>query len=269
MSIRTRRDFEMLRAIGRIVREALDRTAAAVRPGIATGDLDRIGAGVLADRGAESAPPKVYGFPGALCISVNDEAIHGIPGDRVVQAGDLVKLDLVAEKDGYFADAAVTVTAGETSPIALALTRCAESAFHRATRAARAGNRVYDIGRAVEQETHRCGFRVLRSLCGHGVGRATHEAPTVPNYYDSRCRERLHEGLVITIEPIIAVSSRQGELQPHRWTVRTARRGPMLTPERVAKFRKPLARCCCLVRMWGGQSGPQPPFQAARHLLSC
>ena len=106
MSIRTRRDLEKLRAIGRIVRETLDRTAAAVRPGITTAELDRIGARVLEEHGAASAPPKVYGFPGALCISVNDEAIHGIPGDRVLQAGDLVKLDLVAEKDSYYADAA-------------------------------------------------------------------------------------------------------------------------------------------------------------------
>jgi methionyl aminopeptidase len=222
MSIRGRRDFEKLRAIGLIVRETLDRTAAAVRPGITTGELDRVGARVLAERGAEPAPPKVYGFPGALCISVNDEAIHGIPGGRVVEAGDLVKLDLVAEKDGYFADAAVTVTVGETSATAKALARCAESAFHMAARQAHAGNRVYDIGRAVERETHRCGFRVLRSLCGHGVGRTIHEEPSVPNYYDPRCGQRLHEGLVITIEPIIAVSSGEGELQPDNWTIRTA-----------------------------------------------
>jgi methionyl aminopeptidase len=222
MSIRNRRDFEKLRAIGRIVRETLDRTAAAVRPGITTIELDRVGARVLSDRGAEPGPPKVYGFPGALCISVNEEAIHGIPGERVVQAGDLVKLDLVAEKDGYFADAAITVAVGETTAAATALARCAESAFHLAAREARAGNRVYDIGRAVERETHRCGFRVLRSLCGHGVGRTIHEAPTVPNYYDARCGQRLHEGLVITIEPIIAVSSGEGELQPDKWTIRTA-----------------------------------------------
>ena len=224
MSIRNRRDFEKLRAIGRIVRETLDRTAAAVRPGITTGELDRIGARVLADRGAVSAPPKVYGFPGALCISVNDEAIHGIPGDRAVEAGDLVKLDLVAEKEGYYADAAVTVRVGEASATAVALARCAESAFHMAAREARAGHRVYDIGRAVEQETHRCGFRVLRGLCGHGVGRTIHEEPSIPNYYDPRCRQRLHEGLVITIEPIIAVSSGEGELQADKWTIRTADR---------------------------------------------
>src|SRR3954447_12646450 len=149
MSIRTQQEFAKLRAIGKIVRAALDRTAAAVRAGITTAELDAVGARVLAEHGAESAPPKVYGFPGALCISVNDEAIHGIPGDRTVQAGDLVKLDLVAEKDGYFADAAVTVAAGEVSAAARALIRCAESAFHRAAKVASAGNRVYEIGRAV------------------------------------------------------------------------------------------------------------------------
>lgn len=224
MSIRNRRDFEKLRAIGRIVREALDRTAAAVRPGITTAELDHIGARVLADHGAASAPPKVYGFPGALCISINDEAIHGIPGERAVAVGDLVKLDLVAEKDGYYADAAVTIMVGEVSATAAALVRCAESAFHAAARQAHAGNRIYDIGRAVERETLRCGFRVIRGLCGHGVGRTIHEAPSVPNYYEPRCRERLHEGLVITIEPILAVSSGQGELQADNWTIRTADR---------------------------------------------
>jgi methionyl aminopeptidase len=105
MSIRSQAEFEKLRVIGRIVREALDKTAAAVRPGMTALELNEIEASVLARNGAESAPPKVYGFPGALCISVNDEAIHGIPGERVIQSGDLVKLDLVAEKDGFFADA--------------------------------------------------------------------------------------------------------------------------------------------------------------------
>src|SRR5579883_1311395 len=142
MSIRSQAEFEKLRIIGRIVRQALDAAAAALRPGIATRELEEIGARVLAAAGAESAPPKVYGFPGALCISVNDEAIHGIPGDRVIRSGDLVKLDLAAEKDGYFADAAVTVQAGEASETGRALVRCAQSAFHSAARVARAGNRT-------------------------------------------------------------------------------------------------------------------------------
>ncbi len=222
MSIRTQAELEKLRAIGRIVRLALDRCAASVRAGITTRELDEIGARVLAEHGAESAPPKVYGFPGALCISVNDEAIHGIPGERALEEGDLVKLDLVAEKDGFFADAAVTVAVGEVSARASALMRCAETAFQLAAKAARAGNRVYDIGRAVESETHRCGFRVLRELCGHGVGRTIHESPSIPNYHDPRFKTRLTEGLVITIEPILAESTRYGELQDDRWTIRTA-----------------------------------------------
>jgi len=221
MSIRSHREFEKLRAIGRIVRLALDRTRAAVRPGVTTRELDEVGARVLAEHGAESAPPKVYKFPGALCISVNEEAIHGIPGDRVIREGDMVKLDLVAEKDGFFADAAVTVLVGAVSDQASRLARCAESAFHLAARQAVIGNRVYDIGRAVEQETHRCGFAVMRDLCGHGVGRTIHESPQVPNFFDRRFRHRLTEGLVITIEPILAAGSGKGDLQKDGWTIQT------------------------------------------------
>lgn len=224
MSIRNHAQLEKLRAIGRIVRRALDETTAAVRPGVTTGELNEIGARVLAAHGAESAPPKVYGFPGALCISVNEEAIHGIPGSRVIRTGDLVKLDLVAEKDGFYADAAVTVAVGEVCEAAVALVRCAESAFRLAAKAARSGSRVYDIGRAVEQETQRCGFQVMRELCGHGVGQTIHEPPNIPNFYDPRCRTRLTEGLVITIEPIIAAGRGKGELQRDRWTVCTADR---------------------------------------------
>ena len=156
MSIRSQSEFEKLRVIGRIVRRVLDAAAAAVRPGITTGELDEFAGRALAQNGAISAPPKVYGFPGHLCISVNDEAIHGVPGSREIHAGDLVKLDLVAEKDGFFADAAVTVSAGVPNDTARRLVRCAESAFHLATRAARPGNRVYEIGRVVERETRRC-----------------------------------------------------------------------------------------------------------------
>lgn len=222
MSIRSQAEFEKLRAIGKIVRQALDKTAAAVRPGITTEELDAIGAGVLAQNGAQSAPPKVYGFPGALCISVNEEAIHGIPGSRVIQPGDLVKLDLVAEKDGFYADAAETIRAGEVTVQADALARCAQRAFYQALGSARAGNRVHEIGRVVERETRRNGFQVLRDLCGHGVGRTIHEPPSVPNYYEPRLRSRLTEGLVITIEPIISAGSGLGILQKDGWTICTA-----------------------------------------------
>lgn len=222
MSIRSQAEFEKLRVIGRIVRQALDTAAAQVRPGITTKELSEIGARVLASHGAESAPPKVYSFPGALCISINNEAIHGIPGDRIVRGGDLVKLDLVAEKGGFHADAAVTVLAGAVSASARALARCAQTAFGKATRVARAGTRVCEIGRAVERETRSAGFHVLRALCGHGVGRTIHEPPSVPNYYDPRLRAKLTEGLVITIEPIIAAGTGESVLQPDKWTFCTA-----------------------------------------------
>ena len=219
MSIRSQSEFNKLRAIGRIVRAALDEMSRAVRPGITTSELDRIGATVLARHGAESSPPKVYGFPGATCISVNEEAIHGIPGTRVLREGDLVKLDVTAEKEGFVADAAVTVGVGSISSDAESLARCAERSFREGLRAARAGNRVYEIGRFVEREVRRSGFSVIRELCGHGVGRTIHEAPSVPNYHDTRCRSRLTEGLVITIEPIIAAGSGKAHVKPDQWTV--------------------------------------------------
>lgn len=221
MSIRSQAELKKLQAIGQIVRAALAEMSAAVRPGVTTAQLDAVGAAVLARHGAESSPPKVYGFPGTACISVNDEAIHGIPGNRIIAEGDLVKLDLTAQKDGFVADAAVTVRAGQVSATAEALARCAESAFRQALKVARAGNRVYEIGRAVEREVRRCGFSVIKEFCGHGVGRTIHEEPCVPNYYDPRFRSRLTDGMVITIEPIIAAGDGRAQLEPDHWTIRT------------------------------------------------
>jgi methionyl aminopeptidase len=222
VSIKTTAEFEGLRRIGRIVRLTLDRMAEKVKPGITTAELETIGAKTLVEFGAESSPPKVYGFPGAVCISINDQAIHGVPGGRVVESGDLVKLDVTAEKDGFVADAAVTVAAGKVSEQAESLSRCAQRAFRCGAKAAIAGNRVYDIGRAVEKEVRASGFSVMRELCGHGVGRTIHEEPSVPNFYDKRFRSRLTEGLVITIEPIISAGSGRGRLGGDGWTIGTA-----------------------------------------------
>ena len=222
MSIQSASELEGLKRIGRIVRIALDNMARAVQPGVTTGELTEIGARTLSEYGTESSPPKVYGFPGAVCISVNDEAIHGIPSDRILLSGDLVTLDLTADKDGLVADAAVTVRVGRVSGTADALVRCAERAFREGAQAARAGNPVHEIGRAVEREVLRSGFNVMKALCGHGVGRAIHEAPTIPNYYDKRCGTHLTEGLVITIEPIIAAGSGRERLLNDGWTISTA-----------------------------------------------
>lgn len=168
------------------------------------------------------APRHFYGFPGDSCISVNDEAVHGIPGSRVLQAGDLVKLDVVAEKDGYMADAAITVGVPPVSDVDRRLMACARAAFGQAMRVARAGNRVCDIGRAVDAEVKRHGFAVLTDLAGHGIGRAIHEPPVVPNHYDWRARQVLTEGLVIAVEPMVAVGNGRVVEDRDGWTIRTA-----------------------------------------------
>lgn len=226
MSIESERDWEGLRRVGRIVRLALAAMAKQARPGVTTKELDRIGAEVLRKHGARSAPQLVYGFPGSICISVNDEAVHGVPGARAIAAGDLVKLDVTAEKDGYMADSALTVAVPPVSDERRRLVACARSAFRKAMDAARAGNRVYDIGRAVETEVRRHGFVVIRELSGHGIGRSIHEPPSVPNCFDRRSREPLTEGLVLAVEPIVAAGSGRFVEDRDGWTFRTADGSP-------------------------------------------
>jgi methionyl aminopeptidase len=221
VSIKSNAEFEKMRAIGSIVAQALRAMAERVRAGITTGELNEVGARVLAENGARSAPPFVYGYPAEVCISVNDEAMHGIPGARIIQPADLVKLDLVAEKDGFYADAALSVNVPPVAQGGRELAHCAERAFRQALTTARAGNRIYEIGRAVEREVRRSGFSVIRELCGHGVGRTIHEQPSVPNFADRGARERLTEGLVITIEPVIAAGNGRTRLGSDGWTFRT------------------------------------------------
>ena len=221
MSIQDEHDLESLRAVGRIVRQVLDAMKAEVRPGISTRQLDDIGARVMLENQAHSAPSMVYKFPGATCISLNDEAVHGIPGDRQLKDGDLVKLDVTVEKDGYFADAAVTVPVGPIGEQAAHLMACAEQAFHKAMLVARAGFRIFEIGRAVEREVRRSGFAVIRELGGHGIGRTIHESPRVPNFPDPQARQIMREGLVITVEPIIASGSGRVVTDQDGWTIRT------------------------------------------------
>ncbi len=150
--------------------------------------------------------------------------MHGIPGKRIVQDGDLVKLDVTVEKDGFMADAAVTVAAGAMTEEDWRLTACAERAFARAMLVARAGFRVFEIGRAIEREVCRNGFSVIRDLSGHGIGRTIHEDPRVPNFADPTATQILTEGLVITVEPIIAAGAGRAVVAHDGWTVRTADR---------------------------------------------
>jgi methionyl aminopeptidase len=222
MSINEPADLAGMRSAGAIVRLMLGAMKSAVRPGITTEELDEVGAGVMRQHGARSAPALVYKFPGVSCISVNDEAVHGIPGSRALEQGDLVKLDVTVEKDGFMADAAVTVPVGEISEERKRLIACAERAFAKAMLVARAGFRVSEIGRVVEREVRRDGFSVIRDLGGHGIGRTIHEEPRVPNYADPEANQILTEGLVITVEPIIAAGSGKAFVAKDKWTMITA-----------------------------------------------
>jgi methionyl aminopeptidase len=221
MSIESPADWDGLREAGRIVRLTLDELECHVRPGITTAELDAVAQDVFTAHGARSAPSLVYGFPGTVLISLNDEVVHGVPGPRRVRRGDLVKLDVTVEKAGYIADAARTVVVEPASRAAWRLAECAQTAFQAALSVARAGAHVNEIGRAVQREVQRHGFAVVRGLTGHGVGRTIHESPTVPNEYDPALSAVLTEGLVLTIEPMISAGSSVPRSCADGWTIRT------------------------------------------------
>ena len=222
MSIESRRDWAGMREVGRVVRLTLDALEQQARPGMRTTELDRVAAGVFREHGARSAPALVYGFPGTVLLSVNDEVVHGVPGSRQLASGDVLKLDVTAEKDGYMADAARTVLIGEPTDAARRLRACARAAFDRAIAIARAGVPVSSIGRVIEREVHARGFQVIRQLAGHGIGRTIHESPSIPNYRDPRQRDILTDGLVVAIEPIICSGSGIVVEDRDGWTIRTS-----------------------------------------------
>jgi methionyl aminopeptidase len=221
MSIESQDDLDGISRAGRAVARALKAMVLAVEAGITTQDLDEIGAAQLHQQGARSAPRMYYACPSHNLISVNDEIVHGLPGRRTLQAGDVVKLDVTAELDGYIADAATTVVLPGGLASGEQLRACAIAAFDAGCAAASAGRRVAEIGREVERNVTSRGFAVLRELTGHGVGRRIHEEPTVANYYDPFQRDMLTEGLVLTIEPLIS-ERRTGIVQDEDgWTLRT------------------------------------------------
>jgi len=222
MSIQSQADLDGMRRVGATVAAILSEMCGSVRAGMSTAELDGIGGRAMSRVGARSAPRVMYGFPGFTCISVNHEIVHGIPGGRRLKPGDVVKIDVTAEQGGYVADAARTVILAPSSAEAARLHRTAVVALDEALRAARAGARVSAIGRAVEQRARRDGFAVIRELCGHGVGRAIHEEPSVPNYDSPLARTVLTDGLVIAVEPMLSMRPTRAVEMPDGWTIRTA-----------------------------------------------
>lgn len=222
MSINSEKDLLGLMRVGRIVGLTIRAMQEALRPGITTADLDAIGAAFLAQRGARSAPQLMYNFPGATCISINDEAAHGIPGEREVRPGDLVNIDVSAELDGFFADSGATFPVPPVSEQNQRLCDATMAALERALDAVTAGKPINVIGKAVEIEARRSGFNIIRELGGHGVGRKLHEEPrNVPNYFTKRASQPLTDGLVLTIEPFLTPGVGRIVTAPDGWTLRT------------------------------------------------
>ncbi len=212
-------ELTALRAAGRVVAETLRELTRRVRPGVSTGELDEFAAAIFERHGARSGPRLDYDFPGTICISLDDECVHGIPGSRRLREGQLVKLDVTAELDGFYADACRTVPVGRVRAREQRLGAAAQSALRRGLAAARAGNNVGAIGAAVQTEVQRRGFNVCAELTGHGIGRRIHEAPDVPNVaWDG---PELTRGLVITVEPIIAAGGGDVHVAADGWTVLT------------------------------------------------
>jgi methionyl aminopeptidase len=221
--IKSKEERERIRETGRIVAAVLAELRSAVRPGITTGDLDRLAAEALQRYGAKSSSLGYHGYPGHLCTSVNDEVVHGIPGKRVLQEGDIISLDLAANYQGWHADAAITIGVGEISPELKRLLKVTEDALYRGIAAARAGNRLLDISRAIQQFVESAGFSLVRQWGGHGVGRSMHEDPQVLNYVEPGLpNPALRPGMVLAIEPMVNMGGKETRVLPDRWTVVTA-----------------------------------------------
>jgi methionyl aminopeptidase len=222
MTISDPSDVEGLTRAGAVVAEARDAMAAKVAAGISTAELDAVGRDILRKHGARSAPQLAYDFPGATCISVNDELAHGVPSPhRILREGDLVNIDVSAELNGYWADTGASFPVGTVSREASALLWATQQALREAMQQARAGNPFRNIGHAVEQRAKRTRLHVVRDLCGHGVGRHIHEPPNVSNTSAGSVNKALWEGLVITIEPFLSTGARTVYTDADGWTLRT------------------------------------------------
>ena len=224
MTVETEDDIAALKRIGRIVSLVLQQMLEAAEPGMTTLELDALGEKLLGHHGARSAPRLAYDFPGATCISINEEAAHGVPGDRVIRAGDVLNVDVSAELGGYFADTGGTSVVPPTNAQKTRLCHAARTALEHAMKHARAGQPINGIGAAIERTAKTYGFKIIENLASHGVGRSLHEFPEhIAGYFDATDKRLLTDGLVITIEPFLSTKSRTVAETSDGWTLVGAR----------------------------------------------
>jgi methionyl aminopeptidase len=220
--IKTDKEIEKMREACRTASAVLEKICAIVRPGVSTKEVDEAAADFMADANCKSAFLGYKDFPGHICISVNEEVVHGIGGTRRVQYGDIVKIDCGVVKDGWVGDTATTVAAGVIEPKIQRLLQVTEEALELGIRKAYAGRRVGDIGAAIEDEVVANGFNVVREFVGHGVGRKLHEEPQVPNYGRPGTLDKLKPGMTLAIEPMVNMGTASIRVLDDKWTVVTA-----------------------------------------------
>lgn len=222
ISIKSAREIELMTEAGRILTIVHEEMKKALRPGMTTKDIDRLGEEVIRSYGCTPSFLNYNGYPASICVSVNDEVVHGIPTDkRVIREGDIVSLDAGVIYKGYHSDAARTHAVGEISPEAEKLIRVTEESFFEGMKYAKEGNYLYEISNAIGRYAEKHGYGVVRDLCGHGIGSHLHEAPEIPNYEMSRRGVRLRRGMTLAIEPMINMGTWQVDWLDDDWTVVT------------------------------------------------
>jgi methionyl aminopeptidase len=234
MTVSNDDDLRKLQAIGRIVAQVLEGMGAAIQPGMTTAQLDDIGRRLLDDAGARSAPELAYDFPGATCISVNEEVAHGIPGARVIEPGDLVNIDVSAEKDGFFADTGASFPVGRVNPAIERLCRDGRRALWTGIRQVRADAPIESIGNAVGIFAKKHGYTLVRNLASHGIGRSLHEEPTeIATWAGHPDKRPMTEGLVFTVEPFLSLGAQwaQSADDEDPWTLFSDPRAPTVQYE--------------------------------------
>lgn len=236
--LKTEEDIEHMRQSAHILAKAHAEVARHIVPGVKTIHLDTIAETYIRDHGAVPSFKNYNGFPASLCISVNEQVVHGIPGDYELKEGDIVSIDCGVCKDGYHSDSAYTYVIGEASAQVQRLLQATKEALEKGIGQAIDGNRIGDIGFAIQQHVQSFGFSVVRQLVGHGIGRALHEEPEVPNYGKRGKGIRLKTGMVLAIEPMVNMGKHHIVEDADGWTIRTADRLPSAHFEHTVVVRK-------------------------------
>ena len=220
--LKSPREIEQLKRANAIAAEVLGRLKEKVRPGTATQELDGIAEETILSKGASPAFKGYRGYPKSICASINEEIVHGIPGQRRLKDGDIVSLDVGVNFHGYYGDAALSLPVGEVDPAARKLLEVTEKALYIGIDMAKVGNRLFDISYAIQQWVEKHGFSVVRDFVGHGIGKSLHEDPQIPNFGSPHQGPRLEKGMVFALEPMVNEGTYEVRILPDGWTVVTA-----------------------------------------------